>query len=147
MFGPAAEAAGLANARPYDLRHAYVSLLIREGVSVVEVARQAGHSPTMALDTHGHVFAELEGAEKVSAEAEIRRARDELVPVSYLEEPAPADGDRKTPANPQAQHRTRTDDPFLTMDSDGRNSRTRLVTRGHFYPATAPIGRFMGVRP
>ena len=34
----------------------------------------------MALDTYGHVFAELEGAEKVSAEAEVRRARDELAP-------------------------------------------------------------------
>ncbi len=43
---------------------------MREGASIVEVARQAGHSPTMTLDTYGHVFAELEGAEKVSAEAE-----------------------------------------------------------------------------
>ena len=98
VFEPAAEAAGLSNARPYDLRQAYVSLLIREGASVVEVARQAGHSPTMALDTYGHVFAELEGAEKVSAAAEIRRARDELVPVSYLEELAPDEGPHETPA-------------------------------------------------
>jgi site-specific recombinase XerD len=28
--------------RPYDLRHAFCSLLIGEGMSVVEVARQAG---------------------------------------------------------------------------------------------------------
>ena len=37
--------------RPYDLRHAFCSLLIAEGLSVVEVARQAGHAPTMTLDT------------------------------------------------------------------------------------------------
>ena len=70
----------------------------------------------MALDTYGHVFAELEGAEKVSAEAEIRRARDESVPVSYLEEPAPDEGDHKTPANLRAQRRTQTGDPYLTME-------------------------------
>ena len=116
VFEPVAQTAGLSNARPYDLRHAYVSLLMREGASIVEVARQAGHSPTMTLDTYGHVFAELERAEKVSAEAEIRRARDELVPVSYLEEGLVEDGRAETPANKQAQHRTRTDDPFLTME-------------------------------
>jgi integrase len=43
-FTPAAADAGLA-LRPYDLRHSFVSLLIREGQSIVEVARQAGHSP------------------------------------------------------------------------------------------------------
>jgi hypothetical protein len=39
-----------------DLRHSFVSVLIQEGRSVVEVARQAGHSPKMALDTYAHVF-------------------------------------------------------------------------------------------
>src|SRR5919201_1650957 len=42
-------------------RHSFVSLLIAEGRSIVDVARQAGHSATMALDTYGHVFDELEG--------------------------------------------------------------------------------------
>ena len=31
--------------RPYDLRHAYVSLMIQAGHTVVEVAKWAGHSP------------------------------------------------------------------------------------------------------
>jgi hypothetical protein len=42
---------------------------------VIEVARQAGHSPTMALETYGHVIEELEGAERRSAEEIIRAAR------------------------------------------------------------------------
>jgi hypothetical protein len=47
--------------------------------SIVDVARQAGHSPLMALNTYGHVFDELEDAERVSAEALIRDARATLV--------------------------------------------------------------------
>jgi integrase len=46
-FGHAASAAGVPDARPYDLRHSFVSLLIAEGCNILEVARQAGHSPTM----------------------------------------------------------------------------------------------------
>jgi hypothetical protein len=62
--------------RPYDLRHAFCSLLIGEGMSVVEVARQAGHAPTMTLATYAHVIADLEGSERVPAEASIRAARE-----------------------------------------------------------------------
>jgi integrase len=89
VFGPAATAAKLDPApRPYDLRHSFVSLLIREGVSIVEVAEQAGHSPQMSLATYAHVMRELEGGERRTAEEEINRAR---VPVSY---PAAAGGER-----------------------------------------------------
>ena len=38
-------------------------------------ARQAGHSPTMALATYGHVVEELEDAERQPAEDVIRHAR------------------------------------------------------------------------
>jgi hypothetical protein len=48
-------------------------------MSVVEVARQAGHAPTMTLDTYAHVMADLEGGERVSAEDVIRAARDAVV--------------------------------------------------------------------
>jgi hypothetical protein len=65
--------------RPYDLRHAFCSLLIAEGLSVVEVARQAGHAPTMTLDTYAHVMADHDGAERLSAEAAIRAAREVVV--------------------------------------------------------------------
>jgi integrase len=82
-FRRAAKAAGAEGARAYDLRHSYVSLLIQEGVSILEVARQAGHTPTVALDVYGHVFDEFDPAERTSAEERIRGARAELVPVSY----------------------------------------------------------------
>ena len=40
-------------ARPYNLRHSFVSLLLAEGAPVIEVAQQASHAPTMTLDTYG----------------------------------------------------------------------------------------------
>jgi hypothetical protein len=75
---PACRAVGLEGARPYDLRHSFVSLLIHEGRSVVEVARQAGHSPTMTLDVYAHVFDEFDIAERVSAEDRIAQARRDV---------------------------------------------------------------------
>jgi len=57
-FQPAAVAGGAPTARPYDLRHSFVSLLIHEGMSVVEVAAQAGHQPGVCLSTYAHLFAE-----------------------------------------------------------------------------------------
>lgn len=78
IYTPAAEAAGVERPRPYDLRHSFVSLLIAEGHNVVEVARQAGHSPKMALDTYAHVFEECDPAERTSAAARIREAREQL---------------------------------------------------------------------
>jgi integrase len=81
-FAPAAKAAGL-RAVPYDLRHSFASLLIHEGrLSVVEIAAELGHRPTMTLNTYGHVIAELAEAEKTSAEQLIRRARAEIRPIS-----------------------------------------------------------------
>lgn len=75
VFASAATAAGLERFRPYDLRHSFVSLLFAEGQTVIEVARQAGHSATMALATYGHVIEELEGAPRQAAEDVIRAAR------------------------------------------------------------------------
>jgi integrase len=47
-FHRAAARAGLGRPRPYDLRHAFASLLIREQrTSIVELAEQLGHAPTM----------------------------------------------------------------------------------------------------
>jgi integrase len=76
IFQPLATDIGLADATPYDLRHSFCSLLIEEGRSVVEVARQAGHAPTMTLDTYGHVFDEADPADRVPAEQRIRQARE-----------------------------------------------------------------------
>jgi integrase len=78
-YKPTAEMVGLSGARPYDLRHAFASLLIHEGrLSIVEIAEQLGHNPTVCLDTYGHVMRELAGAERLGAEEQIRLAREAL---------------------------------------------------------------------
>ena len=69
---PAAQGAGLTRSRPYDLRHSFASLLIHEGVSVIEVARQVGNSPDVTLTTYAHVFEEFEPAARVTAADAIR---------------------------------------------------------------------------
>jgi integrase len=63
----------------FVVQHAFRSLLIAEGLSVVEIAQQAGHSPAMMLATYAHVIEELAGTERRPAEAVIRDARDKLV--------------------------------------------------------------------
>lgn len=65
-----------AGVTPYGLRHTFVSLLIREGRSVVDVAAQAGHSPKVCLDNYAHLFSELSGSG--TAEDAIRAARAEV---------------------------------------------------------------------
>lgn len=72
-FAKAAAPLGLA--RPYDLRHAYASLLLHEGRQVIEVAAQLGHSPVVCLNTYGHVMAEL-GNRRQSAAKAIEKARE-----------------------------------------------------------------------
>jgi integrase-like protein len=59
--------------RPYDLRHAYVSLMIQAGHTVVEVARWAGHSPQVCLSTYAHLFDTV--SERIDPDLAIRRAR------------------------------------------------------------------------
>jgi len=117
VYAPAAEAAGVERPRPYDLRHSFVSLLIQQGISVVEVARQAGHSPTMTLATYAHVFDELASDDRVSADEQIRRARDQHVPVLY----PPAAGGEAFKAKPlqttDGRSRTRTWDLFLIREA------------------------------
>jgi integrase len=83
-FRAAKLALGLPAARTYDLRHSFVSLLIHEGQSILEVARQAGHSPQTCLRDYGHLFDEFDPAQREPAEAVIGAARDALVPLSYL---------------------------------------------------------------
>jgi integrase len=79
VFDAAVADLGLPAMRPYDLRHAFCSLLLHDGRSVIEVAAEAGHAPTMTLDTYGHVIADLKGAPPASAEAMIRAAREAQV--------------------------------------------------------------------
>ena len=79
IYKPVAEAVGIDGARPYDLRHAFASLLIHEGrLSVVEIAAQLGHNPTVCLDTYAHVMAEQDGGDRIRAEEQIMAARRAL---------------------------------------------------------------------
>jgi integrase len=76
-FFPSADAAGLGRPRPYDLRHSFASLLIREQkTSIVELADQLGHAPTMTLNTYAHVFAEHRREDPVDVTDWILRARE-----------------------------------------------------------------------
>ena len=66
VYAATAKDLGIQTTRPYDLRHSFVSLLIHEGRSIVDIARQAGHAPTMTLATYAHVFDEFEHAYEAS---------------------------------------------------------------------------------
>ncbi|MGZ6669409.1 MAG: tyrosine-type recombinase/integrase [Solirubrobacteraceae bacterium] len=74
-FRRAVEAAETTNARPYDLRHSFASLLLHEGRSVIYVARQLGHDAQLTLGTYGHVIDELDSAARIDAEQAIAAAR------------------------------------------------------------------------
>jgi hypothetical protein len=43
-------------------------------LSIVELAEQIGHNPTMCISTYAHVMVELRGAPKASAQEQIRAA-------------------------------------------------------------------------
>jgi len=84
-FRDAATAAGLTKARPYDLRHAFCSLSIRESrLSIADIASQMGHNMVMTLSVYGHVFAEADGGARISAEEAIRLALERAPDVSVL---------------------------------------------------------------
>jgi integrase len=53
VFTPAQQASPLAR-RPYDLRHAAVSLWLNAGVPPTEIARRAGHSVAVLLKVYVH---------------------------------------------------------------------------------------------
>jgi integrase len=54
---PAVRATGLDGLRFHDLRHTYVSLLIRAGANAKEVSTWAGHSTVaFTLDRYGHLY-------------------------------------------------------------------------------------------
>lgn len=76
VYRPAAIKAGLDKAtRPRDLRGSFASLLIAEGMNVVEVAQQLGHSPAMCLNSYAGVFADYDPANRKTAVEQIMEAR------------------------------------------------------------------------
>ncbi|HWK18550.1 MAG TPA: hypothetical protein VNR66_13945, partial [Solirubrobacteraceae bacterium] len=91
-FQPACKALELDITRPYDLRHAAVSLWLHEGRSAVEVAAWLGHAPSMTHNTYAHVVEELRDSPQISAEEAIRQARAQHVPATYLSSTSGQDG-------------------------------------------------------
>jgi integrase len=90
---------GMDGVRPYDLRHSFASLLIHEGrLSIVEIAQQLGHNPNTCLSTYAHVMAELRGSEKVSANEQIRDARERVFETDTAQKRP------KSPSGPQTHH-------------------------------------------
>jgi integrase len=79
-FGRTFTAAGIEHARPYDLRHSFVSLLLHEGHSVIYVARQLGHDASLTLGRYRHTIDELTGSPQITAEAAIQAAREAPYP-------------------------------------------------------------------
>jgi site-specific recombinase XerC len=76
IFQPAAVAVGLPeDTIPRDLRGSFASLLIYEGLNVLEVAPQLGHKPSTCLDIYGRLFEEFDPARRRPAIEVIREAR------------------------------------------------------------------------
>ena len=70
--------------RPYDLRHAAVSLWLNSGVSATEVACRAGHGVAVLLKIYAHC---IDG----QADAANKRIRDALGTQDAQPEPEPGD--------------------------------------------------------
>ena len=107
IFQPAAIAVGLpGDAIPRDLRGSFASLLIYEGLNVLEVAAQLGHKPSTCLDIYGRLFEEFDPARRRPAVDVIQEARravhDGAVPTEY---PAghPKDNQRRGPVARNAE--------------------------------------------
>lgn len=67
---------GLGTMRPYDLRHSFASLLIKEQrASVVDIADQLGHAPTETLNTYSHVVREHRRQQPIDAAEAVMSAR------------------------------------------------------------------------
>ena len=81
-FRRAAATAGMPNARPYDLRHSFASLLLHQGASVIKVARQLGHDARLTLGTYGHVIDELDAQPHIDPESAIAAAREAVIDTS-----------------------------------------------------------------
>jgi integrase len=70
--------------RPYDLRHAAVSLWLNSGVPATEVARRAGHGVAVLLKIYAHC---IDG----QADAANQRIADALGPQDTRPESEPGD--------------------------------------------------------
>jgi len=77
VWHPALRAAGVTPSRPtgiHQLRHYFASVLIDGGASVKQVQMILGHaSPTVTLDTYGHLFDDSDDRIRTIVSAKITR--------------------------------------------------------------------------
>jgi integrase len=78
VFKPAVARAAVAITRPYDLRHACASLLIRAGWPLTEVADFMGHTVQTLSQDYAHVIKEMKGQPAVEPAEAIQAARTRL---------------------------------------------------------------------
>ncbi len=100
--------------RIHDLRHAFASLLLAFGETVLYVSRQLGHSSAkLTLDTYGHLLEEGHRLDREATlgklEAALRGATRVLLKSAGAEETI-----SETRISPGAADRIRTDDPRIT---------------------------------
>jgi integrase len=76
-YAPMAKSVGLTTEQdnPYDLRHVYISLRYAAGHNPIEIAKAAGHAPTLSMDYYADVIEAYEGKGPIDWEAEIASAR------------------------------------------------------------------------
>lgn len=72
-FKPMAAELGIEATRPYDLRHAFATLLLQEGRDTRYIAQQLGHNPGTSERHYQHL--EHLGEERISADEAVWRAR------------------------------------------------------------------------
>jgi len=61
----------------HALRHTHVSALIAAGLDVIAISRRIGHSsPTVTLNTYGHLFRNTDAAAATAIEAAMRTTRE-----------------------------------------------------------------------
>ena len=78
-FARAVRNAGLPRElRPFDLRHTFALLLIRAGVSIVEIAPETGHGPLVTLSIYRDLLVRQEGTSPRPAGGGIIAARKSL---------------------------------------------------------------------
>jgi hypothetical protein len=103
-----------------------VFLLVREadeGMPLTQIAREVGTSVRMIEQHYAGVIADWDG-NLVSADSQIRAAHRDRREIDALGKRAESAGEENPWKSSEALCRTRTDDPFLTMEVQGDDERS-----------------------
>ena len=124
--------------RVYDLRHTFATFALRAGISTFDLSRYMGASLTMIDRHYGHL-AKDGRQHAIDLLDSFNSSRVHTVDAKWTRQGVtPNDRAEKPPrsrTNARALCRTRTDDPFLTMEGRGCFERSRALTSGHEMPA------------